>query len=118
MRNRQCNIAVALLLVLLVACGASARTRGLQTSLVAVNVARDTLVAVSDQRQAQIVETATSIDQGKAALTAWRDKRAPVVDALTKAYQAIAAAALINGSITAVTAAVASAVKAVRELSQ
>lgn len=108
--------AVAILLVLLVACGASARTRALQSQLAITNVARDTFVAVSEKRQLQIVETATSREDGIAKLTAFRKARDPVVKAFEAAYRAIAAAALIDTSVAEVAAAVTNAITLVKEL--
>lgn len=112
--------ALLLLVVLLAACGASARTKALQTQLLAVNVARDTLVAVSEKRQAQLVESAVSVDDGKAKLAAFRKAREPVVEAFEKAYRAIAAAALIDdaSSVTEIAAAVMNAVTLVKELAK
>lgn len=102
----------------LVACGASARTKVLQTNLFALNTARDTVLEVSKTREQQIVADATSKEEGRAALDAWRDKVDPVVEALAKGYRMIAAAALLSDAESAseAGAAVVSALALVRSL--
>lgn len=88
---------LVLLLVLIVgACGASARQKALRTSLVALNAARDTLLAVSKEREAQIVERATSKEEGRAQLNAWRVIVDEVAAAIEAGYRTIYAAAILD----------------------
>lgn len=106
-----------LLLIALVlsACGHSARTKSLSTSLLAVDVAADTVAELSDKRQEQIVHDAATLDEGVAQLAAFRAKRAPVVDVIARAYKAIAAAALGETELTEVAKTVRDAVTAAKE---
>lgn len=84
------------LLLSLVACGASARESTIRTTLIATNAARDGFVAYDAHRQTAIVDAATSLDQGKGALTEYRVKRQPVVEGLSATYRAIAIAAVLE----------------------
>lgn len=89
------------LLLALVACGASARTKALRVNLVALTAARDTVLAVSKEREAQIVEHATSKEEGRAQLDAWRARVDPVVDAIKTGFEAIYAASILNDAKSA-----------------
>ena len=97
--------AIVVLLVLFAACGASARTKALQSSLFALNVARDTTLEVSRKREAQIVGDCSppdcTLEIGRAKLAAWREKVDPVVEALAKGYRLIASAALTSDAMSA-----------------
>jgi hypothetical protein len=116
------RLLVPLILLFLVACGASTRTKGLQASLFALNTARDTVLEVSKKRETQIVETcappACTLELGRAQLAAWRDKVDPVIEALDKGYRLVAAAALLSDATSAneAGAAALSAVALVRSL--
>jgi hypothetical protein len=98
--RRLCTIATATLLVVIavsaLGCGASARQKTLATTLVALDGASSTLVAYDQQHQAAIVAGATSLEDGKAKLAAWRADRTKIVDALAAAYRALALAATLN----------------------
>lgn len=92
-------------LVLLVAlvtsgCGASARTQALRTSLVALNVARDTMRATSKEREAQIVDDcdppSCTKEDGHARLEEWRAHVDAVAAAIDDGYDAIWAASLLD----------------------
>jgi hypothetical protein len=74
--------------------GPDAKQKALQTSLTALNAARDGFVVWDKHHQEKIVENATSLEQGKAALAAYRAKRAPVEQGFVIAYSALAVAAL------------------------
>lgn len=76
------------------ACGPSARQTALQTSLTALNAARDGFVQWDKQKQTKIVADAKTLDDGKAALKTYRAKRGPIVEGFTVAYSALALAAL------------------------
>lgn len=93
--------ALVLLLVLLVsACGASARTKALRTSLVALNVARDTMRATSKTREEQIVDAcdppSCAKEDGHARLEQWRAHVDAVAEAIDDGYDAIWAASLLD----------------------
>jgi len=94
-------VTFVLLLLFVGACGASARVKVLRVNLVALNAARDTTLVVSKEREAQIVAKATSKEEGRAQLDAWRAKVDVVVAALTVGYQAIHDAALLNDAKSA-----------------
>lgn len=96
LRRPSSSLVLLLLAAGLVACGANLRTKVLRTNLVALNVARDELFTLNKAREAQIVEQATSKDEGKAALTKWRARVDEFVTALHAAYQAIYTAAILD----------------------
>lgn len=94
---------VPILLVALLACaacGASTRTKALRTSLVALNVARDTLRATSKAREAQIVDAcdppSCTKEEGHARLEEWRAHVDAVTAAIDDGYDAIWAASLLD----------------------
>jgi hypothetical protein len=93
---RRVVVPILLILVILAACGANARTTALRANLVALNAARDTLLVVSKEREAQIVEKATSKEEGRAQLDAWRVNVDKVAAAIEAGYRAIYAAAILN----------------------
>lgn len=95
------------LLVLLVACGASSRTKALRVGLVSLNAARDTTLAVSKEREAQIVAAAPTREQGRAELDVWRGKVDVVAAAIDAGYRAIYSAAILNDAKSASEAAAA-----------
>lgn len=112
------RIVPILIVALLAGCGASARTKVLRTSLVALNVARDTLRTTSKEREMQIVDQASSKEEGRAKLDAWRAIIDKVDAAIDDGYDAILAASILNDapSASAAGAAVAKALALVREL--
>ena len=93
-RMRRSVLFVIVLLAVAAGCGPNARQKALKTSVTALNAARDGFVQWDKHKQAQIVEDATSLDEGKAALKTYRDKRGPVLEGFTVAYAALALAAL------------------------
>ena len=111
---------LVLLCLLVAACGTSSRTKALRVNLVAVNVARDTMLTVSKEREAQIVEKATSKEEGRAQIDAWRAKVDVVAKVIDDAYRAIHDAALLNNikSEGEALAAVAKALALIKELKQ
>lgn len=78
------------------ACGASKREKTLNTTLAAVNVARETFNAFDDAHQDKIIERATSLEQGRADLAAYREKQTRVVGLFIAAYRAIGVAAVAS----------------------
>lgn len=97
----------AIALGMTVGCAASTRQTTIKTALVTVDTTRDAFVAYDVAHQADIVQKAASIDDGKAQLAAYRVTRATVVTVLDSAYHAIAAAAVANDdpSLTGIEAA-------------
>lgn len=106
---------IPIVLLFLVACGASARTKTLQTGLFALNVTRDTVLEVSKKHEAQIIDACAppdcTLDKGRAELAAWRSKVDLVIAALDKGYRLLASAALLSDaqSVSEAKAAVTSA---------
>lgn len=115
------NVITAVMLLAFVAsCGANTRTKALRAGLVSLNTARDTAHAVEHKRAEQIIAAATSKEEGRAQLDAWRAKVDPVFVALEAGYQALFSANMLNDSKSAsdALAAVARALALVKELSK
>lgn len=88
---------ILLLVVLaLVACGASARQRTISATLLGVDAAKAAFVAADATHQLQLVAGATSHDDGAAKLASYRDRRVKLVIAFEAAYRALAIAAILN----------------------
>lgn len=81
------------LLVVNAACSGSQRTKALRTTVIALNTARDGMLAFDQQHQLDLVNGATSREDGEAKLAAYRTKRIVVVNAFEVAYRAVAVAA-------------------------
>lgn len=112
------KIFIPLVVLALCACGANTRTKTLRVGLVSLNAASDTTLAVSKEREAQIVEHATTKEEGRAQLDAWRAKVDVVMTALDAAYRAVYSAAILNDAKSAseAGAAIAKAVALAKEL--
>lgn len=76
------------------ACGPSARERALSYTLAGLNGARSGFVVFDEVAQTHIVDQATSLESGEAALKAYRAQREPVMQAFMIAYSALAAASV------------------------
>lgn len=88
---------ILLLVVLtLVACGASARQRTISATLLGVDTAKSAFVAFDGAHQLQLVEAATSKEVGAAKLASYRDRRVKLVVAFEGAYRSLAIAAILN----------------------
>lgn len=113
-RRVSAHLAVLLCLLGLVlsACGASARTKALRTSLVALNAARDTTLAVSKEREKQIYAgckpPACAKEEGYARVKSWQKKVDAVIEALDFAYDRVHDAGLLGDTKSAADAAAAS----------
>ena len=104
-----------LCLLWLAACGASARTKGLRVSLVALNTARDSTLAISAEREKQLYDAclaepkreppACTKEEGHARVEAWQKKIDAVVKAIDTGYRAVHDAALLDSSKSAIDAA-------------
>jgi len=113
-----------ILCLALSACGANARTKGLQTGLVVLNASRDTVLQVSRTREKQIVEDCLAKTpqctkaEVRSQVDDWRSKVDPVFAALDKAYRVLSSAGLLSDmkSASEALAAIAEAVKLSKEL--
>lgn len=75
-----------------IGCGANTRTKALKTTLTSVDAARAAFVVWDDKTQTQIVDEATSLDEGRAKLAAHRAKRDKLTGYFERAYRTLAAA--------------------------
>ena len=106
-----------LCLLWLPACGAGARTKGLRVSLLALNTARDSTLAISAEREKQLYDTclaeakreppACTKEEGHARVGAWQKKIDAVIKAIDTGYRAVHDAALLDNSKSAIQAAAA-----------
>ena len=106
-----------LCLLWLSACGASARTKGLRVSLVALNTARDSTLAISAEREKQLYDTclaeakreppACTKEEGHARVDAWQKTVDTIIKAIDTGYRAVHDAALLDDSRSAIDAAMA-----------
>ncbi len=85
-----------LFMLVLVACGPSARQRAIRTTYDATIIATDQLASYSAKHKAAIVGDATSATAGQAELVSWRAKVDHAEKVLATVYRAIATAALVN----------------------
>ncbi len=99
-RRRSARSSAALLVLLLVACGPTARQAQVNVMLSGLNAASDGFVAFDKAHQADIVAKAPSETEGIAALGVYRATRARVLAALAVAYQSLATAAILDGPHT------------------
>lgn len=77
-------------------CGPSARTRTLQVTLAATAAAQAGFIAQDAAHQQALVDRAASLDEGRAALGAYRTRRDRVVALFIAAYRAVAIAATVE----------------------
>lgn len=102
--NGLVTITIAAGLVLMAAawtgCGAAARERTLNATLVAVNAARDGFIEHDRLTQTAIVDAAATREAAVAELAAYRKKREPVIEAFTATYRALAIAAVLEDDPT------------------
>ena len=106
-----------LCLLWLSACGASARIKGLRVSLVALNTARDSTLAISAEREKQLYDTclaeakreppACTKEEGHARVDTWQKKIDVVIKTIDAGYRAVHDAALLDDSKSALDAAAA-----------
>ncbi|MBE3111196.1 MAG: hypothetical protein IMZ46_11920 [Acidobacteria bacterium] len=110
-------LVVLVVLLGLTACGASARTKALRVNLVALNTARDTVLAISKEREKQLYDTCLaeikrepptcSQEEGHARVGAWQKKVDEAVAAIDLAYKAVHDAGLLGDAKSAADAAAA-----------
>ena len=111
------RIIAVVLLLCLVSCGASARTKTLRVSLVALNTARDSTLAISREREKQLYDACLaemalappkcSKEEGHARVDAWQKTVDVVIKALDIGYRSVHDAALLDDSKSAIDAAAA-----------
>jgi hypothetical protein len=77
-------------------CGASQREKTLRATLIATNAARAGFTKFDADHQQQIVKDATSLEDGKAKLAAYREDRDKVRLLFEAVYEGIAAAMLLD----------------------
>jgi hypothetical protein len=77
-------------------CGPSAYQKTVRASLLVTDAAHDGFIAYDRERQAAIIEAATSKEQGQAELHAYRERRGRLVELFDATYRAIAAAAVLE----------------------
>lgn len=96
------------LLCLAAACGASSRTKALRTSLVALNTARDGVLAISKDREKQLYDNcnppACTKEEGHARVLAWQKKVDVAVESIDTGYRAVHDAALLDDAKSAIEA--------------
>lgn len=85
--------ALAIVAVLVCACGPGAKEKAVRTTLVSVNAAREAMLVWDDRTQDAIIEHATDEVTGQAELEKHRDKRDELVALFEASYYAIAIAA-------------------------
>jgi hypothetical protein len=94
MHKRVAWLLPVLLLIAVSNCGPDAKQKALRTTLTGLNAARDGFVAWDYVHQQGIVDSAVSLEDGKAKLKDYRTKREKVVISFELAYRALAVAAL------------------------
>jgi len=104
-------LVVLVVLLGLTACGASSRTKALRVNLVALNTARDAVLAISKEREQQLYDgcnppTCTK-EEGHTRVEAWQKKVDVAVAAIDLAYKATHDAGLLGDAKSAADAAAA-----------
>lgn len=101
-------IFILLICVFAAACGASMRTKTLRINLVALNTARDEVLAISKEREKQIYDSCNpptcTKEEGHARVEAWQTKVDTAIKAIDAGYQAVHDAALLDDAKSALTA--------------
>jgi hypothetical protein len=102
-----------MLLCLVAACGASSRTKALRVNLVALNTARDAVLALSKEREKQIYDSCNpptcAKEEGHARVDTWRGKVDVAIKTIDVGYRAVHDAALLDDIKSASDAAAAAA---------
>ena len=106
-------VALICFLGLVAACGASARVKVLRVNLVALNTARDAVLALSKEREKQIYDSCNpptcTQEEGHARVAAWRGKVDVVIKVIDDGYRAVHGAALLDDAVSASNASTAAA---------
>ena len=105
MIQRHARLVLVVLLCLMGACGASWRVKALRVNLVAINTARDTVLAVSKEREKQLYDSCNpptcTKEEGYARVDVWQKKVDVVIKALDIAYLATHDAGLLGDAKSA-----------------
>jgi len=88
------------LCALFVACTHSARQDTITSAFIATNAARDAYVQYDAAQQDKIVKEATSLDDGKAKLAAYREKRTKYLALFPVVYTSIKVASDANDDLS------------------
>lgn len=91
---------LVLALALLASCSGNQRQKTLKAALVSVEAAQESFIAWDAAHQRTIVLTASTAEEGEAALQAYREKRRTIEAGFEVAYQGIAAAALEHEDVS------------------
>lgn len=121
MIQQRTGVLVVVLLCFIAACGASSRTKTLRVNLVALNTARDAVLALGKEREKQLYDTclaeaarnppACTKEEGYARVEAWQKKVDVAIKTIDLGYRAQHDAALLDDT-KSVAAAAAAAAKA------
>ena len=118
-RRAACLMGVVLL-CLVAACGASLRTKALRVNLVALNTARDAVLAISKEREKQIYDSCNppicTKEEGHARVDAWRGKVDVAIKVIDVGYRSVHDAALLDDTKSVSAAAAAKALALYNEL--
>ena len=95
MSTRNRSVILFVFFAMLASCGGPAlRQKAIDTGFTGLNALRDGFVTWDKEHQEQIVDKATSLDDGKAKLASYRVARAKVSEAFMTAYAALNLAAI------------------------
>jgi len=93
-------VMLVMLICVVVACGASSRTKALRVNLVALNTARDAVLALSKEREKQLYDScnppACTKEEGHTRVDAWRGKVDVAIKTIDIGYRAVHDAALLD----------------------
>ena len=89
-------VALLLLVVMLAACGATAREKAISATYVGINSARDGFIAYNARHENDLVQGSQSREEAIQKLVSYRMKREHVTEAFIAAYHALSAAVLVE----------------------
>lgn len=99
-RTKMASAATMLVLVVMLAhtagCGASARQREINTTLVSLNAASQAFQLYDATHEQAIASTAPDRETGERQLSEWRQKRSIIESVFVAGYRAVAVAATLN----------------------
>jgi len=111
--HRAIVLVILIFLALCMGCGASSRLKVLRVNVVALNTARDAVLAISKEREKQLYDSCnppTCIkEEGYARVEAWQKKVDVIIKVIDVGYRAQHDAALLDDTKSAAAAAAAAA---------
>lgn len=118
MRYQVKQVALIVALFATMACGMSARQKAIDISYTTLKASQAAFVVWDADHQQSIVDHATSAEDGKAKLAAYREKQAKVMLSFSTAWSALAAASLYDqpGWLAAAIEAVSNVYTLIKEL--